>query len=315
MLAHQRFLFLFLTVYLVGCSAAPFQYKSLDTDAWTAVELSETPFYPQEDYQCGPAALATVLQVAGVADATPESLVSQVYLPDREGSLQAELLAATRRADRIPFVIPRRMDALFAEVAAGYPVLVLQNLGLERWPIWHYAVVIGFEPGKQQLILRSGTTEREVVSLRAFERSWRLGNYWAMVVPPIGFMPESVPSLHYFEAVAAVEQQGRLLLASMAYAAGTERWPEDATGYMGLGSIAYQQHDYANAEAYFYRATELSPLQPAGFFNLAWSLLRQERDIEALAAAQVAQELAPEHPRYGQAVVLIRQASAENQVN
>lgn len=302
-------LFLLLTVGLAGCSAGSYQYQHLDSEAWTAIELSETPFFPQEEYQCGPAALATVLQVAGVADVTPESLVAQVYLPDREGSLQTELLAATRRADRIPFVIPRRMDALFAEVAAGYPVLVLQNLGLERWPIWHYAVVIGFEPAKQQLILRSGTTEREVVSLRAFERSWRLGNYWAMVVPPIGFMPVSVPSLPYFEAVAAVEQQGRLPLAAMAYAAGVEHWPHDATGYMGLGSIAYQQHDYANAEEYFYRATELDPLQPAGFFNLAWSLLRQGRESEALAAAQVAQTLAPEHPRYGQAVGLIQKAN------
>lgn len=312
MSARKLLLSVLLTVCLTGCSVSPYQYKQLDLETLTATELSDTPFFPQEEYQCGPAALATVLQVAGVEAVTPESLVDQVFLPDREGSLQAELLAATRRADRIPFVIPRRMDALFAEVAAGYPVLVLQNLGLERWPIWHYAVVIGFNPAQQQLILRSGTTEREVVSLRAFERSWRLGNYWAMVVPPIGLMPESVPSLPYFEAVAAVEQQGRLGLAAMAYAAGTERWPYDATGYMGLGSIAYQQHDYANAEEYFYRATELDPLQPAGFFNLAWSLLRQGRRDEALAAAQVAQELAPEHPRYGQAVGLIQQASEGN---
>jgi len=30
------------------------------------VELTEVPFFPQEDYQCGPAALATVLNVTGV---------------------------------------------------------------------------------------------------------------------------------------------------------------------------------------------------------------------------------------------------------
>ena len=65
------------------------------------VQLSSVPFYPQEAYQCGPAALAGVLGAAGVA-ATPSSLAPQVYLPGRQGSLQLELMAASRRAGRIP---------------------------------------------------------------------------------------------------------------------------------------------------------------------------------------------------------------------
>ena len=90
-----------------------------------AVELSGTPFFPQEEYQCGPAALATVLNVAGVA-AAPDDLVDQVYLPKQHGSLQIELLAATRRADRIPYRFEPTLVALRAELDAGRPVLVLQ---------------------------------------------------------------------------------------------------------------------------------------------------------------------------------------------
>ena len=60
------------------------------------VELAETPFFSQQRYQCGPAALATVLNAAGVK-VTDEELVPEVYLPTREGSLQVEMLAATRR--------------------------------------------------------------------------------------------------------------------------------------------------------------------------------------------------------------------------
>ena len=60
------------------------------------VELKEVPFFPQTEYQCGPAALATALAAAGVK-VTPEDLVSQVYLPERKGSLQIEMLAAARR--------------------------------------------------------------------------------------------------------------------------------------------------------------------------------------------------------------------------
>src|SRR5207237_9306004 len=51
------------------------------------VELTQVPFFPQDEYQCGPAALATVLASSGVK-VTPEELVAQVYIPERKGSLQ-----------------------------------------------------------------------------------------------------------------------------------------------------------------------------------------------------------------------------------
>ena len=83
-----------------------------DTDP---VELSNTAFFPQDEYQCGPAALATVLHSAGVA-AQPDALAKQVYLPARRGSLQPELAAATRRAARVPYLIPPNLQALRAWV-------------------------------------------------------------------------------------------------------------------------------------------------------------------------------------------------------
>jgi hypothetical protein len=80
------------------------------------VELADTPFFPQQRYQCGPAALATVLNACGVA-VTPEELVSQVYLPARQGSLQAE----TRRAPPglLAGAFEPELDALLEEVAVG----------------------------------------------------------------------------------------------------------------------------------------------------------------------------------------------------
>ena len=54
-----------LVVALGGCASLVPQTISL-RDAWPAgvpeqVELGAVPFFPQEDYQCGPAALATTL--------------------------------------------------------------------------------------------------------------------------------------------------------------------------------------------------------------------------------------------------------------
>ncbi|TVP53451.1 MAG: hypothetical protein EA349_13665, partial [Halomonadaceae bacterium] len=93
---------------LTACAGSPLQYSHLpapDEGTPSAVELRDTSFHPQQAYQCGPAALATLLQSSGVRDADPDTLKNQVYLPDRQGSLQTELLAATRRADRVPYLL------------------------------------------------------------------------------------------------------------------------------------------------------------------------------------------------------------------
>ena len=73
-----------------------------------------------------------------------DELVAQIYLPERKGSLQPEIIAAVRRYDRVPYRIEPALPALLAELRAGRPVLILQNLGLRSLPRWHYAVVIGY---------------------------------------------------------------------------------------------------------------------------------------------------------------------------
>ncbi|MCC5827095.1 PA2778 family cysteine peptidase [Alkalimonas sp.] len=307
----RRWLLALLLCFLLpACSSLStnYQYQQLSSAELSAIELSDTPFFPQQQYHCGPAALATVLQVSGVQAANPDSLAEQVYLPDRQGSLQAELLAASRRAERIPYVLAPQLTDLLAELDAGHPVLVLQNLGLARWPRWHYAVVIGFDPNKQQLLLRSGSRYRQSMSLRQFERSWQLADYWAMVVPAPGQLPATAEPLRYLQAVAAVEQQQRWLLAAEGYHAAERRWPEQATSAFGLGNIAYQQQDFAAAKAHYYRATELAPAEAAYYFNLSWALLRLGQAAEALKIAAITAQLAPDHPRYGKAIQLLEQA-------
>ena len=85
-----------------GCSVNPpielAQITAADRDRL----VLQVPFFPQEKFQCGPAALAGVLAASGV-EVSPEALVSEVYIPARQGSLQIEMKAAARRAGRIAY--------------------------------------------------------------------------------------------------------------------------------------------------------------------------------------------------------------------
>ena len=146
----------------------------------SSVELDTVPFYPQDAYQCGPATLAMALTWSGLA-VTPDELKDQVYTPSRKGSLQLAMVGATRRHGKIAYTF-NDPAALFPEIAAGHPVIILQNLGLSWLPVWHYAVVIGYDVPEQDVILRSGTTKRKVMSYYLFEKTWARSNYWGLMV-------------------------------------------------------------------------------------------------------------------------------------
>ena len=155
--AHHRSLqrcggTLIVAAVLGACSSVPPRPAALLEGP--TVQLDTTPFFPQREHECGPAALATLLGAAG-QEASPEVLAPLLLVPGFEGSLQPELLAQARRRGFVAQPIAPTLAALVAELRAGRPVLVLQNNGLGWYPKWHYAVVIGYDPGPRSLTSRA----------------------------------------------------------------------------------------------------------------------------------------------------------------
>lgn len=267
-------------IFLAGC-AAPLQSvrlsQSIPDELSTPVELTSVPFNPQERYQCGPAALATLLQWRGV-EISADELVPEVFVPGREGSLQLEMVAAARRHDRVPLILPPDVTALLTEVKAGNPVLVLQNLGLSWYPRWHYAVVVGFDMEGNQLVLRSGTEQRHIVSLTLFERTWRRGGYWAAVILNPDQPPVTVDEVAYLRAVLAFEQAGNGLVAAKGYRTAIRSWPQSVAAWFGLGNTLYQMGNRGDAERAYSHALGLDASYAPALNNLAW-LLAERGDL------------------------------------
>jgi tetratricopeptide (TPR) repeat protein len=253
-------------------------------------ELASTPFFAQERYQCGPAALATVLGAAGLHVA-PDALVSQVYVPQREGSLPQEMLAAARRNGALAMTIPPRLDALLTEVSAGNPVVVFQNLSLPIFPIWHYAVVIGYDLDAQEIILRSGTTERLTMPISTFEHTWARSDFWGMTATPYDRLPRTVQENAAVSALVAYEKAADPGRAYKAYEIGLQRWPSNLTLRMGSGNAAYAAGNRVAAEEAFRTASRDHPDSAAAFNNLASVLADLDRLDEAQSAAERAMAL------------------------
>ena len=280
----------FLLVALAGCVSLPQSDALREAPPQglpSRVELKDVPFHLQDDFLCGPATLAMVFNAAGVP-ATVETLTPMVYLPGRQGSLQAEMLGATRRNGLVAYAPPQTLEGLLREVAAGTPAIVLLNLSLRWMPIWHYAVVIGYDLGERKVIVRSGKRSREEWSFAFLEFFWQESGYWSMLALPPGRLPAAADEAGFTAAVAALEKAGRRDEAATAYRASLERWPTSLVALIGLGNVAYGRADLAGAEQAFRRATQAHPQSGAAWNNLAHVLGELQRWAEAEAAARKA---------------------------
>ena len=276
----------FIVALLGGCASMVPQTMGL-RDAWPAgvperIELTAVPFFAQDDYQCGPAALATVLANSDT-NVTPEDLVKDVYLPARQGSLQVEMLAAPRRFGLVSHRIAPKYADLLREVAAGNPVIVLQDLGAGVFTNWHYAVVVGYDYPAGELYLRSGKIKREAMPFTMLEYTWRESGYWAMVVMRPGDVPVTATEETYLASIAAMARVGGPRAALTAYGGFLKRWPDNLPASITMANSYYALGELANAEAILRRAAARNPDSVIVLNNLAQTVSDEGRNEEALA--------------------------------
>lgn len=285
---------------LVGCSATLQSTRLLDTPPAglpPQAELTDTPFFAQERYQCGPAALATLLAQRGV-HVDPDALIDKVYLPGREGSVTIEMEATARRYGMLVYPLKPQLDALLREIAAGHPVLVLQNLGLDWWPKWHYAVVVGYDLKSGTIVLRSGTIARYMVSMDVFENTWQRGSHWARGIVPPDVIPASAEPLEHVQAGLVLEQSGQTQSALTAYRASTARWPDAAFAWLARGNLAYRLGLFDEAESSFRAGLGATPRDAALWNNLGYALAKRQCGLKALEAVRCALALDGQNPDY-----------------
>jgi tetratricopeptide (TPR) repeat protein len=304
----RRLAGVFFCAVLLGACATPPQTRALLTESRQglprAAELTDVPFYPQERYQCGPAALATVLQ-ANAVDVTPDELVNAVYVPALHGSLPEEMTAAARRYGMLAYPLAPSLADLLLEIAHGHPVLIFQNLGASWYPLWHFAVVVGYDLTNREAVLRSGTERRRRTTLANLERTWSAGGYWARVILPAGDIPASARPLAYLQAAHDLETSGQTAAARRAFQAATRRWPDAPRAWLALGNSRYAAAEYPAAVTAFRRAVALAPGDPQGWNNLAYALVHSACPVQARIAAACARQRAPDDPNYQATVVEI----------
>lgn len=277
---------------LAGCST------QLLTDAAAAqphVEISDTPYFPQRQYQCGPAALATILNAAGDSTSA-DALAHEVYISGRKGSLQAELLASTRRHERMAYLLDPSLPAMLKELEQGRPVLVLQNFGLSALPLWHYAVVIGYERERDTFLLRSGHHPRQELAARRFLATWQRAGHWGFIALRPGALPANASAEKFLDAAAALEALGNHAAVTPAYEAAVGRWWSEPLAWFALANNRLSLGQSAAAESAYREVLRIAPAQIPASNNLALLLAQRGCVAEARSLLEPARLAAADGP-------------------
>lgn len=226
----------------------------------------KVPFVDQTTGHCGPSTLTMAMQWAGHA-VMVDQISQQVMSPKKNGSLQEDLISSCRREGMMGVRLDG-MEALLKELDAGHPVIIFENLGLSWYQQWHYAIVLGYDLRKEEFILHSGHTAFEHIGMQIFERSWKLSDYWALVILKPGNLAFAADELANLQAAAGLEQVERREEAGKSYDAILKRWPKSLGALVGLSNLAYKRNDFESAVSYLREAKRLYPANQMIIHNL-----------------------------------------------
>jgi ABC-type bacteriocin/lantibiotic exporter with double-glycine peptidase domain len=145
--------------------------------------IPDVPFFPQSTFQCGPAALASVLNYYG-CPVTPGEIAKAIYSERLRGTLSIDLILFAQRMEFNASPYSGSLADLKGHIGRNHPLIVFQDLGYPLLPIHHFSVVIGYDETRGILILHSGKRRNKTISYERFLRSWAKMDFWTLLILP-----------------------------------------------------------------------------------------------------------------------------------
>lgn len=238
-----------------------------------SARLLDVPFLPQTEDLCGGAAVAMVLRYWGERQVYPEDFAALV---DRGASgIRTDILTAevTRRGwQSFPFSADQEGSGgwVRGHVDRGRPIVALIEVSPNRY---HYVVIVAWT-GTQVIVHDPARAPFRVMSHAEFERGWAAAGRWALLLLP-----------RYDTASPAAGSVAPILTDAVP-AAGT-------CGQLIRTLVELARTDAGAAAAGLLTATQLCPLDPAGWRALAGVRFLQSRWAEASDLAERAARLDP----------------------
>jgi len=279
---------------LQGCQSTPQTERLSNTilnNISTSKLIKDVPFYPQQDFYCGPTTLSEALNFYGHST-TPEDIAPSLFIPKREGSLQLELISAARSYGLLPYSTQSDFETLFSLIDDNVPVIVFQNVATSWFPMWHYALVIGYDQTEKKIIVHTGETQAHEMSYELFERVWQRGNYWILA------LLESEQTYSYLDSFIYTKAAHDMLTVGLNGAAinylttATKVWPQEWLSYFLLGNHYLNQSD--QTAKWFSKGYKYASKNPEYLNNYGYALVQEGCIMAAKNLITAALKISPD---------------------
>jgi predicted double-glycine peptidase len=141
--------------------------------------ISDVPFFPQEDYQCGPASLASVLTYWGIHN-TPDEIGRQIFSTSARGTLTIDMMFYAQERGLFAEQFKGSMGAVRNSVDSGHPLIVLVDYGISLFQMNHFMVVTGYS--NRGVIVHSGRFQNKFLPEKDFLAAWKKTDYWSLLI-------------------------------------------------------------------------------------------------------------------------------------
>jgi ABC-type bacteriocin/lantibiotic exporter with double-glycine peptidase domain len=152
-----------------------------------AIILQGMVGFEQQDFQCGPAALASVLHYWHrrghvTTPVSPDEIASAIYSPTARGTLGFDLARFAREQGLDARQFSGSTDDLRGYIDEGVPVVILVDYGVLGYQRNHFLVVKGYSP--DGFVVVSGRENTGFLRTRKLLRIWGKTGYWSLAVMP-----------------------------------------------------------------------------------------------------------------------------------
>ncbi len=152
-----------------------------------AVLLQSVPFFKQDDFQCGPSALATVIHywyIKNNIDKRPsyDDIVAAVYSPSAGGVLGVDLALYAKRLGFGTEQYSGSIADIRASIKKNTPLIILVDYGFLMYQKNHFMVTTGYTD--DGIVVNSGRKQNEIIPDRELEKIWQKTGFWSLRIQP-----------------------------------------------------------------------------------------------------------------------------------
>jgi ABC-type bacteriocin/lantibiotic exporter with double-glycine peptidase domain len=175
----HRILFLSLIIMAVPLLIASCKTPGMISHPSDASIIGNVPFFEQETYQCGPSALASVLNYWNVP-ATPDQIAGEIFSKSARGTLNLDMILYAQAKGLHAEQYRGSVENMKINIDARFPLIVMVDYGFSLYQQNHFMVVVGY--AEQGIIAHTGREKEEGIPWDDFIESWEKTGYWTLLI-------------------------------------------------------------------------------------------------------------------------------------